>query len=96
MQTKQEETGHKEDRIAKAAVMIDAPVEKVWNGLVSPAVIQKYMAGAKVVSDWKGGSPIVWKGEWKGKPYEDKGSDDRRAVNLTPRLLPSGVHQSGT
>jgi len=26
-----------------------------------------------VVSDWKVGSPIVYKGEWQGKPYEDKG-----------------------
>ena len=31
------------------------------------------MFGADVVSDWREGSPIVWKGEWKGKPYEDKG-----------------------
>jgi hypothetical protein len=65
METKQEKTGHSEDRIAKAAVVIEAPVDKVWNGLVSPAVVQQYMAGAKVVSDWKEGSPIVWKGEWR-------------------------------
>jgi len=25
------------------------------------------------VTDWREGSPIVWKGEWKGKPFEDKG-----------------------
>jgi uncharacterized protein YndB with AHSA1/START domain len=62
-----------QDRIAKATVTIDAPVEKVWDGLVSPDVIKKYMAGATVVTDWKEGSPIVWKGEWKGKPFEDKG-----------------------
>jgi uncharacterized protein YndB with AHSA1/START domain len=31
------------------------------------------MFGATVVSDWKVGSPIVWKGEWQGKKYEDKG-----------------------
>ncbi|HEY5289088.1 MAG TPA: SRPBCC domain-containing protein [Polyangia bacterium] len=74
MEGSPEQTGHQEDRIAKVAVTIDAPVDKVWDGLVSPTVIQKYMAGAKVVSDWKEGSPIVWKGEWKGKPFEDKGT----------------------
>jgi uncharacterized protein YndB with AHSA1/START domain len=74
MQTHQKESRHQEDRIAKAAVTIDAPVDKVWDGLVSPAIIKKYMAGARVVSDWKEGSPIVWKGEWKGKPFEDKGT----------------------
>ncbi|HXU01204.1 MAG TPA: SRPBCC domain-containing protein [Polyangia bacterium] len=31
------------------------------------------MFGATVESDWQVGSPIVWKGEWKGKPFEDKG-----------------------
>jgi uncharacterized protein YndB with AHSA1/START domain len=31
------------------------------------------MFGTNVASDWKEGSPIVWKGEWKGKAYEDKG-----------------------
>ncbi|HMC93645.1 MAG TPA: SRPBCC domain-containing protein [Polyangia bacterium] len=67
------ETTQQPDRIAKATVTIDAPVDKVWDGLVSPDVIKKYMAGATVVSDWKEGSPIVWKGEWKGKPFEDKG-----------------------
>ncbi len=31
------------------------------------------MFGTNVVSDWQEGSPIVWKGEWQGKSYEDKG-----------------------
>jgi uncharacterized protein YndB with AHSA1/START domain len=29
--------------------------------------------GTEVVSEWREGSPIRWKGEWQGKPYEDKG-----------------------
>jgi len=31
------------------------------------------MFGTNVISDWEEGSPIVWKGEWQGKSYEDKG-----------------------
>jgi len=31
------------------------------------------MFGTNAVSDWKEGSPIVWKGEWMGKKYEDRG-----------------------
>jgi hypothetical protein len=31
------------------------------------------MFGTNVVSDWHEGSPIVWKGEWQGKAYEDNG-----------------------
>jgi uncharacterized protein YndB with AHSA1/START domain len=67
------ETNSPRDRVAKATVTIDAPIAKVWDGLVNPALIKTYMAGAEVDTDWKEGSPIVWKGEWKGKPFEDKG-----------------------
>ena len=59
--------------VAKASTKIDAPPAKVWDALVKPELIRKYMFGATVVSDWRVGSPIVWKGEWQGKKYEDKG-----------------------
>jgi uncharacterized protein YndB with AHSA1/START domain len=59
--------------IAKVSININAPSEKVWNALVTPEAIKQYMFGADVVSDWREGSPIVWKGEWQGKSYEDKG-----------------------
>ncbi len=61
------------DLIAKTSVTIDAPGAKVWNALVDPAAIKQYMFGTTVDSDWRKGSAITWKGEWKGKPYEDKG-----------------------
>ena len=62
------------DRIAKAAVDIDAPAAKVWDALVNPASIKEYMFGTNVTSDFQEGSPISWKGEWQGKAYEDKGT----------------------
>lgn len=55
------------DLIAKASITINAPVAKVWEALVSPAMIKQYMFGTNVVTDWKEGSPIVWRGEWQGK-----------------------------
>jgi hypothetical protein len=30
--------------------------------------------GSTVESDFKAGSPIVWKGAWEGKVFEDKGT----------------------
>ena len=60
--------------IAKASITINAPITKVWEALVNPDVIKQYMFGANVVSDWKKGSSIVWRGEWQGKSYEDKGT----------------------
>jgi uncharacterized protein YndB with AHSA1/START domain len=59
--------------IAKTSVTINAPNSKVWDALVNPEAIKQYMFGTTAVSDWHEGSPIVWKGEWKGKAYEDKG-----------------------
>jgi uncharacterized protein YndB with AHSA1/START domain len=31
------------------------------------------MFGTDVVTDWREKGPILWKGVWEGKPYEDKG-----------------------
>ncbi len=59
--------------LATAAVSIHAPVSAVWDALTNPALIKQYMFGTEVVTDWKEGSSITWKGVWKDKPYEDKG-----------------------
>ncbi len=60
-------------QVARASVAINVPITKVWDALVNPEVIKRYMFGASVVSDWTEGSSIVWKGEWQGRPYQDKG-----------------------
>ena len=59
--------------IARASTRIDARSEDVWQALVDPAAIKQYMFGADVRSDWREGSAITWKGEFKGKAFEDKG-----------------------
>src|SRR5687768_14828549 len=64
----------KKDHIAKATATINASAATVWDALVQPEKIRKYMFGTNVVSDWKQGSPITWKGEWQGRAYEDKGT----------------------
>jgi uncharacterized protein YndB with AHSA1/START domain len=69
-----------ENLVANADVTIKGSVSEVWDALVNPDKIKRYMFGADVVSDWQVGSPIVWKGEWKGKPFEDKG----RVLEIQP------------
>ncbi len=63
----------KNQYVAKTEIKIHAPVSRVWDALVNPESIKQYMFGTNVISDWTEGSPIAWKGEWKGKAYEDKG-----------------------
>jgi uncharacterized protein YndB with AHSA1/START domain len=58
---------------AEATVEIEAPPSEVWRSLTDPARIKEYYLGAEVQTDWQVGSPIIFKGEWEGKPYEDKG-----------------------
>jgi uncharacterized protein YndB with AHSA1/START domain len=72
-------TSHKQ-QIAQAAITVAAPRERVWHALVTPAEITQYMFGADVSSEWTVGSEITWNGEWKGKPYQDRG----RIVTFTP------------
>jgi uncharacterized protein YndB with AHSA1/START domain len=58
---------------AQATTTINAPASKVWDALTKPSLIKQYFFGTEVTSDWKVGSPIIYKGEWQGKSYEDKG-----------------------
>src|SRR6476469_1983945 len=64
----------RQDLVDTASTTIDAPIERVWDALTNPELIKQFMFGTEVVSDWKVESPIVWKGVWQGKPYEDKGT----------------------
>ena len=45
----------------------------MWAALTEPEQIKQYMFGSHVDTDWQPGSPIVWKGEYEGRTYEDKG-----------------------
>jgi uncharacterized protein YndB with AHSA1/START domain len=58
---------------ARADIHVDAPRERLWQALTDPATIAKYLYGTSVETDWQQGSPIVYRGEWEGTPYEDKG-----------------------
>ena len=58
---------------ATAQIEIKAPAAKVWDALINPELVKVYLYGAQIASDWKVGSPITYQGEWKGKPYKDKG-----------------------
>jgi len=58
---------------AQVQKTIHAPAPAVWGALTTPAQLKQFFFGADVQTDWKIGSPIRFKGEFKGKPYEDKG-----------------------
>jgi uncharacterized protein YndB with AHSA1/START domain len=58
---------------AQVTIEIDANASEVWDALVNPQMIKKYLHNTNAVSDWKEGSTLEFRGEWKGKSYVDKG-----------------------
>jgi len=61
------------DFVSTTSIVIEAPVAKIWEALVNPEIVKKYFFGAEVVSSWKEGGPITFKGEYQGNIYEEKG-----------------------
>ena len=47
------------DFVARAETEIEARPAQVWDALTDPDLIQKYMFGSRVETDWKVGSPIA-------------------------------------
>ena len=76
-------TGH----VAHAKVTVDATPQQAWQALTDPGEIRKWMVGTEVSTDWQVGSPVTWRGEMNGKPYEDKGEvlevDEPRRLSTT-------------
>lgn len=52
---------------------IKAPIEKVWEALINPEMVMQYFFGSSQETNWEIGSSILWKGEYEGTKYIDKG-----------------------
>ena len=61
------------DLTVSNSTTIEAPIEEVWKALTTPDLIKLWFFGVDTETDWKVGSPLVHRGEYQGKPYEDKG-----------------------
>jgi len=80
----------KDKRTAEATTTINAPASKVWQALVNPEIIKQYLFNTDVISDWKVGSPITYRGEWEGKSFEDKG----KILEIEPEKVLKSTHWS--
>lgn len=70
--------------VARAEIDVAAPRAVVWRVLTFSGGCPESMFGADVESDWRVGSPIVWRGEWQGRAFEDHG----RVIELEDRDEP--------
>jgi uncharacterized protein YndB with AHSA1/START domain len=76
--------------VATARTEVGAPPGRVWQALTDPELIEQYMMGSRVETDWQVGSPITWSGEFDGKPYQDKGE----VVTVEPPRVLAVTHYS--
>jgi uncharacterized protein YndB with AHSA1/START domain len=72
---------------AQASIGIEAPIERVWNALVSPETVARYLHGTTMDADWRPGGAVRWSGEWEGQRYVDRGTvlryEPPKAVSMT-------------
>lgn len=59
---------------ARTSLPIAAGRDAIWHAVTDPDTIARYLYGTRVTTDWQAGSPITYRGEWEGTPYEDKGT----------------------
>lgn len=77
------------------SVTIDASPADVWQALTDPVLINEYFFGTNVQTDWRPGNPILFRGSWEGKSYEDKGvilkAESEKLLSYTYWSSMSGV-----
>jgi uncharacterized protein YndB with AHSA1/START domain len=75
---------------SQKTIIIHAPVEAVWDALTRPELIRRWFFGVDTRTTWMEGAPIVHRGEYQGKPYEDRGE----ILKFQPPKLLSYSHWS--
>jgi len=55
--------------VIRKQIEIDAPVSTVWKVLTDNEFIPQYMFNCVTETDWRPGSPLLWKGAADGKLY---------------------------
>lgn len=55
------------------SIDINVTAGELWHALTNPEIIKLYLYGTQTETTWAVGSPIVFKGEYEGKSYKDKG-----------------------
>ena len=96
---------------AEVTTEIRATPDEIWKALTTPSLLKKFFMGSDIESDFKVGSPIGFRGVFKGREYEDKGEiqagrpgPTAGVLALQPAIgaaghagqLPSDLHRVGS
>jgi uncharacterized protein YndB with AHSA1/START domain len=55
--------------VIRKSLEVDAPVAILWKILTDSHFIRQYMFGCSAETDWKAGSPLLWRGAADGVVY---------------------------
>ena len=67
-------------KITDSVVDILAPARKVWLALTVPDLVRQWQYGSLLSTTWEPGTPIVFRNEWDGQVFEQKGT----VIEFTP------------
>src|ERR1700693_4066405 len=76
--------------IAKTRIQINNTIDEAWKALVNPEIVEKYMLGSQQLSDWQKGSSIIWKKDFNGRQFVDRGE----ILEITPPKSLKYTHYS--
>lgn len=60
--------------IVSKTIAISRPREVVWRVLTEPGSVKQYLYGADLVTDWTVGNAVIFRGEFQGHAWQDKGT----------------------
>ena len=55
-------------------VTMRAPARKVWLAVTEPDLVRQWQYGSDLLTTWEPGTPIVFRNEWNGQVFEQKGT----------------------
>jgi uncharacterized protein YndB with AHSA1/START domain len=61
-------------KTSDATVKILAPAKKVWLALTNPDLVKQWQYGSDLLTTWEVGTSIVFRNEWNGQVFEQKGT----------------------
>lgn len=61
-------------KTSDSTVKIFAPASKIWLALTRPELVKQWQYGSDLLTTWEVGTPIVFRNEWNGQVFEQKGT----------------------
>jgi uncharacterized protein YndB with AHSA1/START domain len=61
------------DIMVTRSVVLNTTPERVWEALTHPGMTKQYLYNCEVHCDWRSGSPLRWRGTYRGREVNEEG-----------------------